>query len=212
MCGSAAETPIPREPESENERTITIIQTRGETRQNTARVWLREARGEAAGHSGQRSPHPALHAASQTPTLPGPQRSLCRGNWAHGCRAAPQLCWSSGCRGGGSCLGPHSPEGRGFAGWEARGLAAGKGSALEGIIGRFLNSLSHYILGFNFFSFPDYISAACIYSSWEAFHCPMSFPCQCSQTPCEPLCAHRGPPETRLFAGHCLGVCSHLRV
>ena len=73
MCDSAAETPIPREPGGTTKITITITitQTSGETRKNTVRVWLGEARRVAAKHSGQRSPYPAAHVVSQTPTLPG---------------------------------------------------------------------------------------------------------------------------------------------
>ena len=59
---------------------------------------------------------------------------------------------------------------------EARALAQRKGSALEGITWRFLNSSSHNSSGFHFYSFPDYISAAWKFSYWEMFACPMSFP------------------------------------
>jgi len=62
---------LPREPDSKNEVTIARTQTSGETRKYAARVWLREARAEAAGPSAHRHPSPAVHAASQTPTLPG---------------------------------------------------------------------------------------------------------------------------------------------
>ena len=62
---------LPREPDSKNEGTIARTQTSEETRKDPGRVWLREARAEAAGTSAQRHPSPAVHAASQTPTLPG---------------------------------------------------------------------------------------------------------------------------------------------
>jgi len=71
VCDSAAETPTPREPDSRNRKITTITQTSGETRKIFLRVWLREARAEAGGHSGQHSPDPAVHATSQTQTLPG---------------------------------------------------------------------------------------------------------------------------------------------
>jgi len=71
VCDSAAETPTPREPDSRNSKITTITQTSGETRKIFLRVWLREARAEAGGHSGQRSPDPAALATSQTPTLLG---------------------------------------------------------------------------------------------------------------------------------------------
>lgn len=41
-------------------------QTCGETRRNGVRFCLREATGEAAEHSGQHYPYPAVHASSQT--------------------------------------------------------------------------------------------------------------------------------------------------
>ena len=81
------------------------------------------------------------------------------------------------CRGGGSWLGAHSPEGRGCAGWERRqgGLAQRKGSALQGMLQSFLNSSSHNISGFAFYSFPDHIPDAWRFSSWEVFRCALSF-------------------------------------
>jgi len=92
---------------------------------------------------------------------------LCRGKWTDGWRAAPWLCWSSGYRGGGSCLGAHSAEGRSLAGWQQRqgGLAQRKRSALQGIIWSCLNSSSHSISRFHFLSFPDHIPAAWRFSS-----------------------------------------------
>jgi len=97
-------------------------------------------------------------------------------------------------------------------GEEAKGLAQRKDSALEEITWSFLNSSCHNISGFPFLSFPNHIPAAWRFSSWEIFPCPMSFPFQFSQTPSEPLCAHPGLTETCLFAGHCLGACSCLKV
>jgi len=71
VCDSAAETPTPREPDSKNSKITTKTQTSGETREIFVSVWLREARAEAGGHSGQHSPDPAVHTTSQTPTLLG---------------------------------------------------------------------------------------------------------------------------------------------
>jgi len=61
---SAAETPIPRECDSKKK--TNFKETSRETRKNTVRIWLRETKGEAAGHSWKRYPHPAMHATSQT--------------------------------------------------------------------------------------------------------------------------------------------------
>ena len=59
---------------------------------------------------------------------------LGRTTWACGRREAPLLCQRSGCRGGGSCPGPHDCQGRGSAGWERKHgeLAPRKLSAVEG--------------------------------------------------------------------------------
>lgn len=77
---------------------------------------------------------------------------------------------------------PTAPRERG------KGLAQRKGSALEGMIGSFLNSPSHNISSFSFLSFSDHIPAAWRFSSGEMFPCPMPLPCQGSEPPSQPLC------------------------
>jgi len=62
---------LANEADSKNEITIRRTQTSGEASKYPGRVWLREASAEAAGPSAQCHPSPAVHAASQTPTLPG---------------------------------------------------------------------------------------------------------------------------------------------
>ena len=61
---------LANEADSKNEIT-TRTQTSGEASKYPERVWMRDARAETAGPSAQRHPSPAVHAASQTPTLPG---------------------------------------------------------------------------------------------------------------------------------------------
>jgi len=62
---------LPKEADRNNEIRTAITQASGETTKYAGRVWLREARAEATGPSAQRYPYPAVHAASQTPTLLG---------------------------------------------------------------------------------------------------------------------------------------------
>jgi len=62
---------LANEADSKNEITTTRTQTSGEASKYPERVWMRDARAEAATPSAQRHPSPAVHAASQTPTLPG---------------------------------------------------------------------------------------------------------------------------------------------
>ncbi len=76
-----------------------------------------------------------------------------------------------------------------WVGEEARGLAQRKGSALEGIIYRVFWILpTTRVLTFSFLSFPDPISAAWRFSSWEVFPCAMSFPVS-THRPHPNLCA-----------------------
>ena len=178
-------------------------------------VWLRAARAEAARHSGQRYAYPAVHATSQTSTLPG------------SCSQAPCSAEENGRVAGelhhGSAGALASQEGHALnhralraeallGGRGGKGACSREGVCIGGDHTEFYESFSHSISGLSFLSFPDPIPAAGIFSSWEVFPCPMSFPCQLSQTPSQPLCTPLGPTETCLFAGHCLGSCSCLQV
>ena len=129
---------------------------------------------------------------------------LCRGTGARGCRAAPRLCWSSGCRGGGSHLGTPSPEGRGFAGGRAaRGMPQRKGSALHMVRESFLILLSTTMLSEVSYQSLQYPGCQEIFLVGGISLCQV-FPCQRSQTTSLPLCT--GPAQTCLSAGHWLGA------
>lgn len=94
-CDSAAETPIPREPDSKNEVTITTTQTTGETWENTVSVWLREA----AGDSGKFC---LLSCSDLLPDTNSAKQMLsalssAEGNGHVAGELHPRLCWRSGC-------------------------------------------------------------------------------------------------------------------
>jgi len=130
----------------------------------------------------------------------------CRGNWARGWRAAARLCWSSGCRGWGSRLGPHSPEGRGFAGWERRRgvLSQRIGSALEGMIESSLNSPTTFKVFVNSHSLIIPLLSE-YFPTGRGLPLNFAFPCECSQNPIQASVQspwpHRNLPGCRALAG-----------
>ena len=102
------------------------------------RVWLREARGEAAGHSGKPSPDPAVHATSQTAIMMQdscPQPDCCSAGNGH---AAGGMPFASAAalldREVTPTLDPMAVRAEGCAGWERRGEGgvSVKASAVQG--------------------------------------------------------------------------------
>jgi len=81
VSDSAAETPIPREPDGANMGTTSVTQKSGAGRRNIVRFEMKEA--EAARHSGHCYPHPSVHIARSLLSVP----EILRGNRASNLRA-----------------------------------------------------------------------------------------------------------------------------
>ena len=203
MCDSAAETPIRRESDSTKKRTLE--QASGARRQNRVRVWLREARGEAAGHSGKPSPDPAGHATSQTAIMQDscPQPDCCSAGNGH---AAGGMPFASAAalldREVTPTLDPMAVRAEGCAGWERRGEGgvSVKASAGQGWPWRCpylpCNRVS---ISSSFLSCPSLLPAAV--PARSCFSGPTSLRCQCSETPSQPLCTQLCPAASPCVQG-----------